>query len=80
MLSVRSNLQWKLMLLLTGTPALLLYDYILTFRHEVRFVWGRKFSGATALFLVNRYCIILFYLVEVVTEFPIQSKVSPPIF
>lgn len=68
------------MFLLTGTPALLIYDYILTFRHEVRFVWGRRISGATALFLVNRYLVILFYLVQVVTEFPIRSKVSPPIF
>lgn len=67
------------MLPLTGTPALLLYDYILTFRHEVRFVWGREISGATAMFLVNRYFIILSYLVIIVTEFPIQSKVSTPI-
>ncbi|EIW58770.1 uncharacterized protein TRAVEDRAFT_20676 [Trametes versicolor FP-101664 SS1] len=59
--------------------ALLLYDYILTFRHEVRFVWGRKISGATALFLVNRYFIILPYLLGVVMQFPIQSKACPGI-
>lgn len=64
---------------LTDDVALLFYDYILTFRYEVRFVWGRKFSAATALFLVNRYFIIMLYLVDIVTLFPISTKVSPPI-
>ncbi|KAL1943069.1 hypothetical protein VTO73DRAFT_4740 [Trametes versicolor] len=33
--------------------AYLLYDYILTFRHEMRFVWGRKFSAATVLLSIG---------------------------
>ncbi len=65
------------MVALISATALLFYDYILTLRHEVRFVWGRRFSAATALFLVNRYFIILLYLVDVVTLFPILAKASP---
>ncbi|KAI0667235.1 hypothetical protein C8Q78DRAFT_982722, partial [Trametes maxima] len=34
---------------------LLAYDHLLTFSGEVQFVWGRKFSGATVVFLLNRY-------------------------
>lgn len=57
--------------------ALLAYDYLLTFRHEVRFVWGKKFSAATVLFVLNRYFIILLYVVDMVTQFPIIAEVSP---
>ncbi|KAI0821839.1 hypothetical protein BC628DRAFT_1422262 [Trametes gibbosa] len=35
--------------------ALLAYDHLLTFSGEVQFVWDRKFSGATVIFLLNRY-------------------------
>ncbi len=34
---------------------LTIYDYILTFPHEINHIWRRKFTGATALFLVTRY-------------------------
>ncbi|KAH9848729.1 hypothetical protein C2E23DRAFT_738700 [Lenzites betulinus] len=42
-------------MLLTPYSALLAYDHLLTFSGEVQFVWGRKFSGATVIFLLNRY-------------------------
>ncbi|PSR99305.1 hypothetical protein PHLCEN_2v4164 [Hermanssonia centrifuga] len=32
-----------------------LYDYILTVKTEVNYVWHQKFSGATVIFFVNRY-------------------------
>ena len=40
---------------LTLILALLVYDHILTFPGEVRFIWGRRFSGATVIFTLNRY-------------------------
>ena len=55
--------------------AILAYDYLLTFPREVRFVWTRKFSPATALFLLNRYLIILLYFVDFITLFPIIPSV-----
>ncbi|KAH9924068.1 uncharacterized protein B0H18DRAFT_1013333 [Fomitopsis serialis] len=42
-----------------ASAALLFYDYILTFPREVRCIWGRRLSGATLLFLVNRYFTII---------------------
>ncbi|KAI0820324.1 hypothetical protein BC628DRAFT_1413134 [Trametes gibbosa] len=64
--AANSNLYWS-----SCAIALLFYDYLLTFRRELRFVWGRKFSAATALFVLNRYLIVLLYLVDLVTQFPI---------
>ncbi|KAL7280898.1 hypothetical protein ACG7TL_005842 [Trametes sanguinea] len=61
-----TNIYWT-----SSALALLFYDYLLTLRHEVRLVWSRKFTGATVLFLSNRYVIILLYLVDVITLFPI---------
>ncbi|RPD64240.1 hypothetical protein L227DRAFT_560964 [Lentinus tigrinus ALCF2SS1-6] len=61
-----ANLNWT-----SSALAILAYDYLLTFPREVRFVWNRRFSPATALFLVNRYTIILLYFVDFVTLFPI---------
>lgn len=39
----------------SATLALIAYDHLLTFAGEVHFVWGRKFSGATVIFALNRY-------------------------
>ncbi len=36
-------------------PALIFYEYSLTFLNEIRFIWRGKFSGVTVLFLLNRY-------------------------
>lgn len=40
-------------------PALLLYDYLLTFPAEIHFVWKRELSGVTVIFLVMRYAAML---------------------
>ena len=35
--------------------ALFIWDYVITLDKEVRYVWGRKPTIATILFMVNRY-------------------------
>lgn len=35
--------------------ALLFADFFFTFTQEVQRIWGRRFSGATAIFLLTRY-------------------------
>ena len=49
--------------LLTHDIALLFYDYLLTFEQEVRYVWRHKFSGATVVFFVNRYCMLAYTVI-----------------
>ena len=38
---------------------LLVYEYIITFGQDVQLFWRRKWSGATALFFLNRYLPLL---------------------
>ncbi|KAI0704474.1 hypothetical protein C8T65DRAFT_741038 [Cerioporus squamosus] len=45
--------------------ALIVFEYALTFRQEVDMFWNRKLTGATALFLLNRYLIIIFLILGV---------------
>ena len=35
--------------------ALLWFDFVLTFPKEVRCIWGRRFTGATLVYLCTRY-------------------------
>ncbi|KAI0800202.1 hypothetical protein C8Q74DRAFT_1235040 [Fomes fomentarius] len=53
---------------IVASTALLWFDFALTFTTEVRRIWGRKFSGATLVFLFMRYTALLdrvFFLLQV---------------
>ena len=39
---------------------MLFFEYILTFDQEVRLFWGKKLTGAVALFFANRYTTIIY--------------------
>ncbi|KAL1944237.1 hypothetical protein VTO73DRAFT_3422 [Trametes versicolor] len=45
---------------------LIFYEYLITIDREIDLVWGRRFTGATALFLLNRYLALLKYPVYIV--------------
>ena len=45
---------------------LLFYDYMLTLDKEARLFWKRKISGASLLFLFNRYLTVLTQVLDVV--------------
>ncbi|KLO05847.1 hypothetical protein SCHPADRAFT_710544 [Schizopora paradoxa] len=49
--------------------AMLIYDHLLTFGDEVERVWKPKFTGATLLFLINRYFTPLQYIVNIASFF-----------
>ncbi|KAJ8489003.1 hypothetical protein ONZ51_g3220 [Trametes cubensis] len=49
--------------------ALLTYDYLLTFSGEIQFVWSRKFSGATVVFVLNRYVTLFSKIVLSISTF-----------
>ena len=44
------------------TSALIFFEYLLTFDQEVRLFWGKKLTGAVALFFVNRYTTIIYII------------------
>ena len=45
------------------------YDYVLTFSSEVQFIWRRKWSAATVLFVMNRYAILLYQTLNLQVQF-----------
>ncbi len=56
----------------------LLYEYTITFGREVDLFWTRRFSGATALFLANKYITLLNHLFDLSLYIPfhVSDKVS----
>ncbi|OBZ79303.1 hypothetical protein A0H81_00413 [Grifola frondosa] len=38
-----------------ASSAVLFFDFLVTIGLEVRFIWGRKFTGATVVYFINRY-------------------------
>ncbi|KAH9925869.1 uncharacterized protein BXZ73DRAFT_103042 [Epithele typhae] len=49
--------------------ALVLFEYLLLLREEVTYFWIRKLTGATSLFLANRYITLLFTLYFLISGF-----------
>ena len=45
------------------------YDYVLTFSSEVQFIWRRKWSAATVLFVMNRYAILLYQTLNIQLQY-----------
>ncbi|KAJ3554875.1 hypothetical protein NM688_g2883 [Phlebia brevispora] len=45
-------------------PALIAYEYLITLQYEYEYLWQRKWTAATWLFLANRY-LMLAFIIEV---------------
>ena len=56
--------------------ALLSFEWAITVDREARLVWGRKTTGATVLFVLNRYWLFLEYITEVISMYPLSDLVS----
>ncbi|KAI9000922.1 hypothetical protein BD414DRAFT_405632, partial [Trametes punicea] len=54
---------------------LVFYEYTITFDREVALVWGKKLTGATILFVLNRYLALLKYPICIVGLQPISDAV-----
>ncbi len=46
------------------TPVLFIYEYFITIGEEVKYFWARKWTGASALFFLNRYVPFTLYVME----------------
>ena len=51
--------------LILHTRVTVLYDTLLTFPREVECIWKRKWSAASALFLLNRYSAVVRSILDV---------------
>ena len=55
---------------LTKLAGVFIYDYVLTFVQEVQLIWHRRITGATVLFVLNRYAILAASLASIVQLLP----------
>ena len=44
---------------ISPVTALVFYEYAITLGQEIDMFWKRKFTGATVLFMLNRYLLVL---------------------
>ncbi|EIW61102.1 uncharacterized protein TRAVEDRAFT_46325 [Trametes versicolor FP-101664 SS1] len=56
---------------------LLFFEYATTLDREVNLFWKRKFTGATTLFLTNRYIPLLLHAVDMCGYAPMSDKYVP---
>lgn len=54
--------------------ALCCYEHIITSDDEVRCIWRRRISGATVLFVLNRYAILVVSLASIVQVLPWNTQ------
>ena len=45
----------------------MIYDFAITLGAEINLFWTRKPTGATALFVLNRYLLVLDYIFNIAT-------------
>ena len=56
--------------------ALVIYEYLVTFTTEVQLFWVRELTGASILFFINRYLMLLYILAELWGYSPLTGTVS----
>lgn len=56
--------------------AFLGFEYLVTFDREVELFWKRKFTGASVLFLLNRYLPLLTVILDLSQSTPMSDRVS----
>ncbi|KAI0765625.1 hypothetical protein BD413DRAFT_637664 [Trametes elegans] len=61
---------------LVAVVVLIVYEYIITFDQEVELFWRPKMTGATALFLSNRYLPLLSYILVMCEYIPMTDSVE----
>ena len=50
--------------------ALVAYEHLLTFDQALKVIWRRKWSGATLLFFLNRYLLLLTVIFTALPDTP----------
>ena len=55
--------------------AFVTYDYFITLDEEVKLFWNRKLSVASALFLINRYLVLILRLCNLIGFAPMPDHV-----
>ncbi|KAH9941687.1 uncharacterized protein BXZ73DRAFT_41766, partial [Epithele typhae] len=55
---------------------LITYDYFLTLDREIQYIWRRKFTSASAIYIVTRYSSLASNIVISLNLFPRPGELS----
>ncbi|RPD56564.1 hypothetical protein L226DRAFT_455382 [Lentinus tigrinus ALCF2SS1-7] len=58
---------------LIAEAIVIFYEYLITFDSEIRLVWSRRITGASVLFFLNRYIMLLQNVITVPSFVPISN-------
>ena len=56
---------------------IVLYDFALTTGDEVRLFWNRRISGSTALFMLNKWLNVLYFVCATTGYLKMSDAVRP---
>ncbi|PIL30387.1 hypothetical protein GSI_07572 [Ganoderma sinense ZZ0214-1] len=57
-----------------ATMVVVLYEYVITFGVEVDLFWGKEITGASIVFFLNRYFVLVYHLVQLPSWFLLFSS------
>ncbi|KAH9941674.1 uncharacterized protein BXZ73DRAFT_98062 [Epithele typhae] len=60
-----------------GSIAIVSYDYFLTLDREIQYIWRRKFTSASAIYIVTRYSSLAANIFTLLNFFPWPGKSTP---
>lgn len=55
--------------IMAATTAFYIYDYLITFDMELQVIWARQATGASILFIMNRYVCLVVQTLKVISQF-----------
>lgn len=50
---------WRIASEFDSALAMIFHEHMMTISQEVRYVWGQRLTGATIIFLLNRYMVLI---------------------
>ena len=79
MASVISHIQGPMLTAMRALPVLIVFEHLITTDREIDLFWKHNFSGAAAIFLTNRYLILVNSAIRLVVIFDrfVSTEVSP---
>ncbi|EMD31156.1 hypothetical protein CERSUDRAFT_100614 [Gelatoporia subvermispora B] len=54
---------------IVASATFVVYDHVCTIADEVQLIWGRKLTGPTILFYINRWMLMIFAILNVAQVF-----------
>ena len=67
---------WRTLITRFSFTVVFIYEYLITIGSETQYFWGRKKTGATVLFFLNRYASLVWYVLQFASYANMSDSVS----